>query len=145
MIGMTGPFFRSHLPSSSFRRKPLIQLATSGYFFPSPLWGGMSERSEDRVGSQRRLHPTPAPPHKGEGNSFFSLTTFLGMHLLREGGGHREASPLHVDTWSSCRLSQGPRGTLAGTDGGGSAVGPPHRDGRSSPAMTSFERRAGLT
>src|SRR5215208_7848423 len=28
-------------------------------------------------------------------------------------------------TWSSCRLSQGPRGTLAGTDGGGSAVGPP--------------------
>src|SRR5829696_7594634 len=24
---------------------------TSGYFFPSPLWGGMSERSEDRVGS----------------------------------------------------------------------------------------------
>ncbi len=74
----------ARLTSSSFRRKPLIQLPcaptswpdlirpsrVSGYFFPSPLWGGMSERSEDRVGPLRRLHPTPAPPHKGEGNYF---------------------------------------------------------------------------
>src|SRR5215212_10483606 len=59
----------------------------------------------------------------------FLLTTFLDVCISSasapEGGGHREASPLQVDTWSSCRLSQGPRGTLAGTDGGGSAVGPP--------------------
>src|SRR5215212_6833400 len=58
----------------------------------------------------------------------FLLTIFLDVCIWSasapEGGGHREASPLQVDTWSSCRLSQDPR-LLAGTDGGGSAVGPP--------------------
>src|SRR5215213_3199218 len=58
----------------------------------------------------------------------FCLTTFLDVCISSasapEGGGHREASPLQVDTWSSCRLSQDPR-LLVGMDGGGSAVGPP--------------------
>src|SRR5215211_5251275 len=49
----------------------------------------------------------------------FLLTTFLDVCIWSasapEGGGHREASPLQVDTWSSCRLSQDPR-LLVGMD-----------------------------
>ena len=50
---------------------------------PSPLWGGTSERSEDRVGSLRRLHPTPAPPHKGEGNYLRALRKSAHLYLCR--------------------------------------------------------------
>src|SRR5215212_9171679 len=68
-----------------------------GYFFPSPLWGGTSERSEDRVGSLRRLHPTPAPLHKGEG-IIFLLTTFLDVCISSASAPRRRRSsgrPLH--------------------------------------------------
>src|ERR671912_325750 len=60
----------------------------------------------------------------------FLLTTFLGVCIWSASAPRRRRSSRSltssVDTWSSCRLSQGPRGTLAGTDGGGSAVEPPH-------------------
>jgi len=35
--------------------------------FPSPLWGGTSERSEDRVGFCARDYPTPVPSPQGGG------------------------------------------------------------------------------
>src|SRR5688572_27752476 len=60
----------------------------------------------------------------------FLLTTFLDVCIWSASAPRRRRSSRSltssVDTWSSCRLSQGPRGTLAGTDGGGSAVEPPH-------------------
>src|SRR5215212_7663173 len=45
-------------------------------------------------------------------------------HLLLKEAVIAKPHLFKFDTWSSCRLSQDPR-LLAGTDGGGSAVGPP--------------------
>src|SRR5215208_2038750 len=47
-----------------------------------------------------------------------------GQHLLLKEAVIAKPHLFKFDTWSSCRLSQDPR-LLAGTDGGGSAVGPP--------------------
>src|SRR5215208_7749163 len=56
-------------PASPFPTKSWPDLIRR-VFFPSPLWGGMSERSKDRVGSLRRLRPTPRPSPQGGGEYF---------------------------------------------------------------------------
>src|SRR5688572_17809439 len=92
---------------------------------PTTSWPDLirpSRRERQMRGSSPRMTKW------GEGN--FLLTAFLGVCIWSASAPRRRRSSRSltssVDTWSSCRLSQGPRGTLAGTDGGGSAVEPPH-------------------